>query len=812
VLESPSTGVDRAAAAAQLVGAGFVHLCVALETAELAWSCARAVFGEAARDDGFAVGMPPLGVVGQFTVPPVGARRRGFQALHFDFGLPVVPAGSRDVARFTALYVDRHRPQTTALTRIVSLRRLLGQRAWVDFELLVDRLRRYGEANAGGDVQDRDGYVEGICARIVEAADGSPTLPRCSDAGFLCGMEFESVGQEQDHLLARGLDLDAVEQRVLLGPGQLLLVDNLATAHGRLGVREPLELQQLCVGFRKLDVPEQSILLRRVLDAFCSAGRRQPGPTVGSTLGVVASSTSPVLSKAQFALLARHGEERTAAVGETLFRIGDLRYPFIAIIAGEAAVLDAAGHEIIRHGASGFLGEMNLMSGQTVFLTAVVTQPMRYIAVDRDVLRPLLFDDGPLSDLLLSTFMARREALQRRQDVGFEIVGPRSSVQTRRIVEFATRNRLPYRWRDSEPASDGDMMAPGGLDEGQWPLVRLPGGPDLRGPSNGELSRALGIGRDLGAHDEVDLLVVGAGPAGLGAAVYGASEGLATLVVESSALGGQAGASRRIENYLGFPAGISGSELTSRAVVQARKFHARIATPYRALALEPGTDGHVVRLEDHHDVAARAVVLATGAAYRRLPVADLEQYEGISIFYAAGPPEAERCGAMRVGVVGGGNSAGQAAVWLARGGALVTLLHRRSDLRETMSDYLVLDLERYGVAVRDRSEVAELHGTDGELDAVTLRDGEQLSFSFLFLFLGAVPCTDWLADTVARDDNGFVLTGSSVGAEGLLETSVPGVYAAGDVRSGSTKRCATAVGEGAMVVRLVHERLSGVAA
>jgi len=282
--------------------------------------------------------------------------------------------------------------------------------------------------------------------------------------------------------------------------------------------------------------------------------------------------------------------------------------------------------------------------------------------------------------------------------------------------------------------------------------------------------------------------------------------------VEGTALGGQAGTSRLIENYLGFPAGISGSELTSRAVAQARKFNARTATPYRALVLEPGAGRHVVRLEGHHEIVARAVVLATGADYRRLPVDRLEEYEGVSVFYAAGPPEAQRCGATRVGVIGGGNSAGQAAVWLARGGALVTLLHRRADLRETMSDYLVLELERFGVAVRDRSEVAELHGTDGELDAVTLRDGERLSFSFLFLFLGAAPCTDWLGDTIERDDKGFVLTGADAGADGLLETSVPGIYAAGDVRSGSIKRCATAVGEGAMVVRFVHERLSGVPA
>jgi thioredoxin reductase (NADPH) len=292
--------------------------------------------------------------------------------------------------------------------------------------------------------------------------------------------------------------------------------------------------------------------------------------------------------------------------------------------------------------------------------------------------------------------------------------------------------------------------------------------------------------------------------------VYGASEGLETLIVEASALGGQAGTSRRIENYLGFPAGISGSELTTRAITQARKFGARSGTPYRAVALEPGDDLHVVRLEENHCVAARAVLLATGADYRRLPVADLDDYEGLSVFYAAGPPEARLCGATRVGVIGGGNSAAQAAIWLARGGAVVTLLHRRADLRETMSDYLIQDLDRYGVAVRDRSEVAELHGSGGVLEAVTLKDGERLPLSFLFLFLGASPCTEWLRGVVDTDENGFVLTGAAAGAEGLLETSVPGVFAAGDVRSGSTKRCATAVGEGAMVVSFVHQRMAGV--
>jgi thioredoxin reductase (NADPH) len=522
------------------------------------------------------------------------------------------------------------------------------------------------------------------------------------------------------------------------------------------------------------------------------------------------SPTIRVLSSSQLATLAEHGEERTAEIGEKLFEVGDASYPFIAIYEGEVAVTDPAGHEIVRHGASGFLGEMNLLTGQTVFLTAVVTQPMRYIAIDRDVLRRLLFEDGSLSDLLLSAFIERRELLQRQQGIGIEIVGSRNSADTRRLLDFVKRQRLPHSWASPEESEEAAALL-AGLGPEEIPLVRIPGGAELRQPTNGQLSRALGIGLELEQREEVDLVILGGGPAGLGAAVYGASEGLDTLVIESTVLGGQAGTSRRIENYLGFPAGVSGSELTSRAVSQARKFGARTATPYRASALEPGEERHLVRLEEGNEILARTVLLSTGAEYRRLPVDDLDDYEGISVFYAAGPPEGQLCGGQRVGVIGGGNSAAQAAVWLARGGALVTLLHRRSDLGETMSQYLIEELDRYGVAIRDHSEVNALHGEEGRLEAVTLTDGAKLPFSFLFLFLGATPCTEWLGDVVVRDSDGFVLTGAETGADGLLETSVPGVYAAGDVRAGSIKRCATAVGEGATVVRFVHEHLSAAA-
>ena len=512
----------------------------------------------------------------------------------------------------------------------------------------------------------------------------------------------------------------------------------------------------------------------------------------------MSTPASPLLSPSQLAALAAIGEERSAPVGELLYRVGDRTYPFMAILEGEVAIIDAAGNELIRHGPSGFLGELNLLSGQTVFVNALVTEPLRYIAVERGALRSLLNEDGPLSDLRpLHVHLPARGVAERARD----------RPGDRRPARFGADD-ADARVRAREPAPVHLAGCQPRPDGGALPLVRLPGGGELHGPSTGQVLRALGIGLELAPREEVDLLIVGAGPAGLAAAVYGASEGLDTLVVESTALGGQAGSSRRIENYLGFPAGISGTELTSRAVTQARKFNARTATPYRALSLEPGNGRHLVRLEDDREIAARAVLLATGAQYRRLPVERLAEFEGLTVFYAAGAPEAQLCAGSRVAVVGGGNSAGQAAVWLARGGALVTLLHRRADLRETMSDYLIHELERYGVAVRDRSEIAALHGDDGHLAAVTLISGERLPFSFLFLFLGALPCTEWLDDTVARDHDGFILTGAAANTDNLLETDIPGVFAAGDVRSGSTKRCATAVGEGAMAVQFVHAHLS----
>ncbi len=375
-----------------------------------------------------------------------------------------------------------------------------------------------------------------------------------------------------------------------------------------------------------------------------------------------------------------------------------------------------------------------------MFVTAVVTAPMRYIAVDREVLRQLLYEDGSLSDLLLTAFVERRELLQQRQGIGFEIVGPRESPDTRRLLDFSRDQRLPHTWTNTDEHGAAAAIVDG-LTAEEIPLVRLPGGAELRNPSNGELLRALGIGLELSPREEVDLLIVGGGPAGLGAAVYGASEGLDTLVIESTALGGQAGSSRRIENYLGFPAGISGTELTSRAITQARKFGARVASPYRAKRSSPAASatwsGSRTASRSPRAPSCSPRARNTGVCPSTISTATRASASSTR----PAPLEGQLCAGQRVAVVGGGNSAGQAAVWLSRGGALVTVLHRRADLRETMSQYLIDELDRFGVAVRDRSEISQLDGADGRLEAVTLTDGMELRFSYVFCFLGADPCT-----------------------------------------------------------------------
>ena len=538
----------------------------------------------------------------------------------------------------------------------------------------------------------------------------------------------------------------------------------------------------------------------------------------------------PRLEQTQIELLARGGRRRVVEPGEVLYREGDTSCDFFVIVSGSVAIIDNYASEdrvLAVHGAGRFLGEIGLLTGETVYATAVVRAPGEIVQVPLARLRELVAEDMVLGDIILHAYLQRRSMLIEIGS-GFRIVGSRFSPDTRRLREFAGRNRLPHRWIDVEADPTADMLLRRvGVTPAETPIVIWGDHNLLRNPTNAELAAALGLPAPHGDRTICDLLVVGAGPAGLAAAVYGASEGLDTVVVDAIATGGQAGASSRIENYLGFPAGISGAELAERATIQSRKFGARLTVPAEACTLEQGDDHYDVHLADASVVSSRTVVIATGARYRKLDVPGLEPLEGLSVFYAATEIETTACRAVPVAVVGGGNSAAQATLSLARRASKVYLLVRAAALDEAMSAYLAERIRgepnveiRYHTEVRDVVANEQLHA----LVVADNRTGERqrLEVHALFVFVGAEPHARWLADHLALDDRGFILTGAdaitrrddraqwTVGRVPLpLETSWPGVFAAGDVRSGSVKRIASAVGEGAMVVRLVHEHLDG---
>jgi thioredoxin reductase (NADPH) len=528
----------------------------------------------------------------------------------------------------------------------------------------------------------------------------------------------------------------------------------------------------------------------------------------------------PRLSEPQLQTLAAHGQRRQARPGDVLHREGDERCDFFVVLEGKVAIIDGfggAGRVVAVHGPRRFLGELGLLTGQAAFLTAVAVEPGEVLAVPVDRLRKLVCEDVTLGDLVLRAYLIRRSMLIEL-GAGFRIVGSRYSPDTRRLREFAARNRLPHRWIDLERDKEAEaLLRQLGVRPEETPVVIWRGEQVLRNPSNIELARVIGLPAPAPGGDRCDVVIVGAGPAGLAAAVYAASEGLATVTLDAVATGGQAGTSSRIENYPGFPSGISGSELTERTVIQAEKFGADINVPAEATALEQRDGHHLVRLDDGQAVEGRTVVVATGARYRKLPVPRLEEFEGTSVHYAATHVEAQLCHGDPVAVVGGGNSAGQAAVFLMKHAARVSLLIRGGDLGRSMSRYLADRIERTpGIEVLRHTEVRELVG-EGALEAVVVEDNRtgsrrRLEARALFVFIGAEPHTGWLGDRLALDDRGFILTGAdAVPDDGrqpfLLETSLPGVFAAGDVRSGSIKRVTSAVGEGAMAIRLAHEYL-----
>jgi thioredoxin reductase (NADPH) len=541
------------------------------------------------------------------------------------------------------------------------------------------------------------------------------------------------------------------------------------------------------------------------------------------------SGAYPRLTRAQIRALESQGARRPILPGDLLYREGEFQHDFFVILDGLVAIVDGYGSGFDRtigvHGQGRFLGELNLLAGQPAFLTAVVVEPGEVLAVPAERLRAIVTQDPNLGDLILRSLVQRRSMLIGL-GAGFRIIGSRYSPDTRRIREFASRNRLPHHWIDLEKdaAAEG-MLRQLGISPAETPVV-IRGTEVLRNPSNAELARLFGLPVPRSDGTMCDLIVVGAGPAGLAASVYGASEGLETIALDAIATGGQAGTSSRIENYLGFPSGISGAELADRAVVQAQKFGAELTLPARATSLEPRDEHYAIGLEDGPEILARTVVIATGVQYRKLPVQRLEEFEGVSVYYAATPMEAQLCRGDPVVVVGGGNSAGQATLFLTAYADHVVLVVREDELTVNMSRYLADRIERHpGVDVHVHTEVRELCGS-GALEAVVVEDthtGERqrLPARALFVFIGADPHTGWLGGRIALDEGGYILTGSdacddeTLAAIGddeghrplVLETSLPGVFAAGDVRSGSIKRVASAVGEGSMSVRMVHDRI-----
>jgi thioredoxin reductase (NADPH) len=545
----------------------------------------------------------------------------------------------------------------------------------------------------------------------------------------------------------------------------------------------------------------------------------------------IRSTRAPTLREDQLAILRRYGQTRKTQVGEVLFRAGDTSNDFVVVLEGEVEVIDDFAGEARTIGvflAGRFLGELNMLTGQAMYLTAVVRGSGEILAIPRERLKEVVTEEQNLSDIILKAFLARR-AYMMRTGLGLRIIGSRHSSDAARLREMAARNRLPYVWIELEedPEAAEALLERFGAKPFETPVTIWQTKEVLKNPTNAEFARTTGLKVDAPREKTYDLVVVGAGPAGLGASVYGASEGLSTLALESIALGGQAGTSSRIENYPGFPAGLSGFELASRVLVQADKFGARTAVPQEAVGLRR-EDGHYrIELSEGGEVAARSVIAATGARYRRLDVPQLERFEGLNIHYAATEAEAQRCEGEVVAVVGGGNSAGQATLFLAGRTRRVYLLIRGDDLGKSMSRYLVdRIMNAQNVELLPNTEVGELLGED-HLDGVVVEDNRSgarrtLGARALFFFIGAEANTGWLKGTVELDERGFVLTGRELDGSALdedawrersrepflLETSMPGVFAAGDVRSGSIKRCASAVGEGAMAVRLVHQYLA----
>jgi thioredoxin reductase (NADPH) len=539
---------------------------------------------------------------------------------------------------------------------------------------------------------------------------------------------------------------------------------------------------------------------------------------------------SPPLDDEQLALLRRYGQERPTTAGQVLFGEGDRAYDFIVVLSGAVTMVEQeAGveRELVTLGPGRFVAELGILTGQRGHATAVVSEPGSVLMIPADRLQEVIAQDQGLADLIVQTALRRRQWLLQ-QRAGLQIIGSRSSPDARRLRDFAARNHLLHVWvdLDSDPAARA-VLAHQGLGPGDAPVVLMRGGEVLRNPSNGQLARAAGLGTGAVPRKTVDVAVVGAGPAGLAASVYGASEGLGTAVIDGIGVGGQIGTTSRIENYLGFPVGVSGEEFAERSLVQVLRFGATLLVPERAAGLTGRGDDYVIRLDDGDELAARTVIIATGVTYRQLNAAGLDRFEGTGVFYTPLAAQDQIRPGDPVVIVGGGNSAGQAAIWLADHGHPVTVVIRDTDLTARMSQYLIDRIARHpAITIMSRCAVREVDG-DRRLERVTVEDlttstRRTLAAAALFVLIGAEAHTQWLAESIELDSHGFIVTGPDLSGQArnapaweqlgrdpyLLEASLPGVFAAGDVRSSSVKRVASAVGEGSIAIRFATEHLA----
>jgi thioredoxin reductase (NADPH) len=540
--------------------------------------------------------------------------------------------------------------------------------------------------------------------------------------------------------------------------------------------------------------------------------------------------TFPTLTAEQIARIAVHGRRRLIARGEVLVDAGDKGVPFFVLVRGELEVLrpsDAAETVIVTHRPGQFSGEGNLIVGRRALARLRASQPGEVIELDREQLRNLLQTDAELSEILMRAFILRRLELIAGGFGDVVLIGSAHSAGTLRVKEFLTRNGHPHQYIDLDSDADAqEMLDRVAVSVADVPVLICGGDRVLRNPSNAQIAACLGFNDAIDSTQRRDLVIVGAGPAGLAAAVYGASEGLDVLVIEASSPGGQAGSSSRIENYLGFPTGISGLELTGRAYAQAEKFGAQVLIAKGATKLACDGPLYAVEMDDGTRLTARALIIATGAEYRKLGLDNRAQFEGAGVYYGATPMEAQLCVDQEVIVVGGGNSAGQAAVFLAASAKRVQILIRGCGLAETMSRYLVRRIEDDpAIVLRPRTEIVALEG-DTHLTRVRWRDHasgriESRDVKHVFVMTGAAPNTKWLDRCVSLDEHGFIKTGPQRSRDDLvaarwplqrppylLETSRPGVFAVGDVRSGNIKRVASAVGEGSIAVAFVHQVLN----